>query len=316
MGGFACAHAEKRHRLDRTLNGLGKKGYVGSCYAKDAKYKPFSFGALLSEGLSGKMLYVKLVLLILMCGSIMGLLHSPSIHHGDNHRRSTQSPEMSTAMRTTSGADEPDSGYTSDLRVDWSRVSMTVQQVAREGDGGLRVGILYQEWIDEEELSNLPDPSSAPEGGYDVVAVELQCSGAAGWSKDVPRLHLQLAAGRSEEHGRQAAHVIVVGRIFPAPNLFRCKVMRDDDVWLYRPDLSELRQKLALPTGSCRLAMPFRTLGTNSIRTNTCLCHNTRTSTMSLQSTKPPRGPHVVSSLESLMGKLRPCAGRRVVSEG
>ncbi|VAI13525.1 unnamed protein product [Triticum turgidum subsp. durum] len=253
------------------------------------------------------MLYVKLVLLILMCGSFMGLLHSPSIHHGGD-QRSTQSPEMSTVMRT-SDAGEPDSGYTSDLRVDWSSVSMAVQRVAREGDGGLRVGILnfdgdemdqwrallpaaaavhldrvagnvtwahlYPEWIDEEELyhapacPDLPEPSPAPEGGYDVVAVKLPCSGAAGWSKDVPRLHLQLAAarlaaGRSEEHGRRAAaHVIVVSRCFPAPNLFRCKdeVMRDGDVWLYRPDMGELRQKLALPVGSCRLAMPLRALG-------------------------------------------------------
>ncbi|XP_037432572.1 UDP-glucuronate:xylan alpha-glucuronosyltransferase 1-like isoform X1 [Triticum dicoccoides] len=305
MAGFACAHAEKRHRLDRTLNGRSKKGYVGSCCAKD---KPFSFSALLfPQGLSGKMLYVKLVLLILMCGSFMGLLHSPSIHHGGD-QRSTQSPEMSTVMRT-SDAGEPDSGYTSDLRVDWSSVSMAVQRVAREGDGGLRVGILnfdgdemdqwrallpaaaavhldrvagnvtwahlYPEWIDEEELyhapacPDLPEPSPAPEGGYDVVAVKLPCSGAAGWSKDVPRLHLQLAAarlaaGRSEEHGRRAAaHVIVVSRCFPAPNLFRCKdeVMRDGDVWLYRPDMGELRQKLALPVGSCRLAMPLRALG-------------------------------------------------------
>lgn len=67
-------------------NGLSKKGYVGSCYAK---YKPFSFSALLPQGLSGKMLYVKLVLLILLCGSFMGLLHSPSIHHGGD-QRSTQ----------------------------------------------------------------------------------------------------------------------------------------------------------------------------------------------------------------------------------
>jgi hypothetical protein len=53
-----------------------------SCYAKDAKYKPL--GALLPESFSGKMFYVKLVLLVLMCGSFMGLLHSPSIHHGDD----------------------------------------------------------------------------------------------------------------------------------------------------------------------------------------------------------------------------------------
>ncbi|KAM0860529.1 hypothetical protein ACQ4PT_046503 [Festuca glaucescens] len=303
MRGFACAHAEKRHRLDRTLNSLSKKGYVGSCYAKDVKYKPL--GALLPEGFSGKMFYVKLVLLVLMCGSFMGLLHSPSIHH-DDEEHNTQSPEVSKVMWTSNATGEPDSGYASNVRIDWSRISMAVQQVAREGDG-LRVGLLnfygeemdqwrtvlprtaavstvhlervssnvtwehlYPEWIDEEELYAAPTcpdlPEPAPEGlEYDVVAVKLPCSGAAGWSKDVPRLHLQLAAARLATAGRseKAAHVVVVSQCFPAPNLFRCKdeVIRDGDVWVYRPDVGELRRKLALPVGSCKLAMPIKALG-------------------------------------------------------
>ncbi|KAM0852401.1 hypothetical protein ACQ4PT_051782 [Festuca glaucescens] len=283
-------------------NSLSKKGYVGSCYAKDAKYKPL--GALLPEGFSGKMFYVKLVLLVLMCGSFMGLLHSPSIHHDDD-QHSTQSPEVSKVMWTSNATDETDSGYASNVRIDWSRISMAVQQVAR-GDG-LRVGLLnfdgeemdqwrtvlprtavvsavhlervstnvtwehlYPEWIDEEELYAPPEcpdlPEPAVEGlEYDVVAVKLPCSGAAGWSKDVPRLHLQLAAARLTAAGRksEAAHVVVVSQCFPAPNLFRCKdeVMRDGDVWMYRPDVGELRRKLALPVGSCKLAMPIKALG-------------------------------------------------------
>ncbi|XP_047077041.1 UDP-glucuronate:xylan alpha-glucuronosyltransferase 1-like [Lolium rigidum] len=304
MRGFACAHAEKRHRLDRTLNCISKKGCVGSCYAKDVKYKPL--GALLPEGFSGKMFYVKLVLLVLMCGSFMGLLHSPSIHHGDDENN-TQSPEASKLM-WTSNADQKDSGYVSNVRIDWSRISMAVQEVSRAEDQ-LRVGLLnfdgvemdqwrtllprnaavsvvhlervssnvtwehlYPEWVDEEELyaaptcPDLPEPAPAPEGlEYDVVAVKLPCSGAAGWSKDVPRLHLQLAAARLATAGRseKAAHVVVVSQCFPAPNLFRCKdeVIRDGDVWVYRPDVGELRRKLALPVGSCKLAMPIKALG-------------------------------------------------------
>jgi hypothetical protein len=209
-----------------------------------------------------------------------------------------------------------DSGYVSNVRIDWSRISTAVQQVAGAEDQ-LRVGLLnfdgeemdqwrtvlprtatvsavhldrvdsnvtwehlYPEWIDEEELyaapacPDLPEPAPAPEGlEYDVVAVKLPCSGAAGWSKDVPRLHLQLAAARLAAAGRkpEAAHVVVVSQCFPAPNLFRCKdeVMRDGDVWLYRPDLGELQRKLALPVGSCKLAMPIKTLGTHL----SCACH-------------------------------------------
>lgn len=196
------------------------------------------------------------------------------------------------------------------LKIDWSKISMAVQEVAQAEDG-LRVGLLnfgegeidqwrallphteasavhldhvesnvtwehlYPEWIDEEELyhaptcPDLPEPAVAPDARFDIVAVKLPCRRAANWSKDVPRLHLQLAAARLAAHrssadGRRPAHVLVVSRCFPIPNLFRCKdeVMRDGDVWLYRPDMDELRQKLALPVGSCKLAMPFKALGT------------------------------------------------------
>jgi len=67
---------------------LSRKDCIGRYYGKDAKYRPFS--ALLPEGWSGKVLYVKLVLVLLMCGSFMGLLNSPSIHLADEHHHTTQ----------------------------------------------------------------------------------------------------------------------------------------------------------------------------------------------------------------------------------
>jgi hypothetical protein len=66
---------------------LSRKDCIGRYYGKDAKYRPFS--ALLPEGWSGKVLYVKLVLVLLMCGSFMGLLNSPSIHLADEHHHTT-----------------------------------------------------------------------------------------------------------------------------------------------------------------------------------------------------------------------------------
>jgi xylan alpha-glucuronosyltransferase len=71
------------YRLDSRTS-LSKRDYMSSYYGKDAKYRPFS--ALLPEGWSGKVLYVKLVLVLLMCGSFMGLLHSPSIRPADEQQ--------------------------------------------------------------------------------------------------------------------------------------------------------------------------------------------------------------------------------------
>ncbi|CAL5021468.1 unnamed protein product [Urochloa decumbens] len=312
MRGFACAHAEKRHRLDRTFSSLSKKDCIGRYYSKDAKYRPFS--ALLPEGSSGKMLYVKLVLVLLMCGSFMGLLHSPSIHLADEHHH-TKAAQVSKAS-WMSHPDAPNAGYASTLKIDWSQIESAVGHVAAPAEGsggGLRVALLnfdageveqwrarlphtdattvhlphagsnvtwahlYPEWIDEEELygkpscPQLPAPAVAEKEAYDVVAVKLPCGRAASWSKDVARLHLQLAAARlAARHGRRrgsaaaAAHVLVVSRCFPMPNLFKCRdevaPARRGDVWLYRPDAAELDQKLALPVGSCQLAMPFAAL--------------------------------------------------------
>jgi xylan alpha-glucuronosyltransferase len=197
--------------------------------------------------------------------------------------------------------DAPNSGYTSSLQIDWSQIAKTMQEV---GGGSTRVALLnfddeevkewrarlphtdastvrldpvgsdvtwerlYPEWIDEEELHGKPScpvlPEPAEEGRYDVVAVKLPCGRAASWSKDVARLHLQLAAARlAARPGKQEAHVLVVSRCFPMPNLLRCRdeVARDGDARLYRPDADELRRKLALPVGSCELAMPFKALG-------------------------------------------------------
>ncbi|TVU29697.1 hypothetical protein EJB05_21276 [Eragrostis curvula] len=306
MRGFACAHAEKRHRLDRTFTSLSRKGYIGSYYAKDAKYKPLS--ALLPEGSSGKMLYVKLALVLLMCGSFMGLLHSPSIRLADEqHQTQSDAPQASWM----SHPDAPNSGYASSLQIEWSQITKAMQAVGGAEDGRTRVALLnfdddeveewrarlphtdaspvhldhvggdvtwerlYPEWIDEEELygkpscPHLPEPKPEAEP-FDVVAVKLPCGRAASWSKDVARLHLQLAAARlAARHGgdreEAAAHVLVVspGRCFPAPNLFKCRdeVAREGDAWLYRPDAAELRRKLELPVGSCELAMPFSALG-------------------------------------------------------
>ncbi|PWA51290.1 Glycosyl transferase, family 8 [Artemisia annua] len=58
---------------------------------------------------------------------------------------------------------------------------------------------LYPNWIDEEQRYHVPKcPSlpklSVPAKMIDVIAIKLPCRNKANWSKDVARLHLQLAS--------------------------------------------------------------------------------------------------------------------------
>ncbi|KAL7090530.1 hypothetical protein ACP275_12G046600 [Erythranthe tilingii] len=125
---------------------------------------------------------------------------------------------------------------------------------------------LYPEWIDEEQEEELPKCPSLPGVEFprkrvDLVAVKLPCRNEGNWSRDVARLHLQMAAAgvAASFKGNYPVHLVFVTTCFPIPNLFTCKdlVAREGNVWLYRPDLDALRQKIQLPIGSCELALPL-----------------------------------------------------------
>ncbi|KAF7840089.1 UDP-glucuronate:xylan alpha-glucuronosyltransferase 1-like [Senna tora] len=129
---------------------------------------------------------------------------------------------------------------------------------------------LYPEWIDEEEETEVPIcpslPSLRPPGiRLNLIAVKLPCRSGArdtNWSRDVARLHLQLAAAglAASFKGNYPVNVLFITNCFPIPNLFTCKelVAHEGNVWLYKPNLSVLRQKVQLPVGSCELALPMR----------------------------------------------------------
>ncbi|CAA0823300.1 UDP-glucuronate\\x3axylan alpha-glucuronosyltransferase 1 [Striga hermonthica] len=122
---------------------------------------------------------------------------------------------------------------------------------------------LYPEWIDEEQEEVVPTCPSLPQieiprQQFDLLAVKLPCRGGE-WSRDVARLHLQISAARLAAATSRQLHLLFLTKCFPLPNLFPCRdlVVRQGDVWLYRPRLDELREKLRLPVGSCELALPL-----------------------------------------------------------
>lgn len=128
--------------------------------------------------------------------------------------------------------------------------------------------VLYPEWIDEEQEVEVPSCPSLPKleiprNRIDLIAVKLPCKNDGNWSRDVARLHLQLAAAglAVSAKGSYPAHVLFVTKCFPIPNLFTCKqlVARKGNAWLYKPHLNVLREKIQLPVGSCELALPLGT---------------------------------------------------------
>lgn len=130
---------------------------------------------------------------------------------------------------------------------------------------------LYPEWIDEVEEFEVPTCPSLPliqvpgKPRIDLVIAKLPCDKSGKWSRDVARLHLQLAAARvaASCKGLHDVHVILVSECFPIPNLFTGQelVARQGNIWLYKPNLHQLRHKLQLPVGSCELSVPLQAKG-------------------------------------------------------
>ncbi|KAI3936416.1 hypothetical protein MKW98_000690 [Papaver atlanticum] len=224
---------------------------------------------------------VKLVLLVITGGTFLTLLRSPAV--------SDSKPAA-------------DARYTSDLDINWVDISETLAKLTEGQDkigllnfneseiGRWREEVptakhvvlhldfagedvtwesLYPEWIDEEEESEVPvcpslsRPKSYRNYNIDLVAVKLPCrKSGQNWSRDVARLHLQLAAARIAASAKNdfPVPVLFVTDCFPLPNLFTCKelVVREGNAWLYNPKIDTLHQKLQLPVGSCELSLPKR----------------------------------------------------------
>lgn len=121
---------------------------------------------------------------------------------------------------------------------------------------------LFPEWIDEEQVFEVPKcpyfpmPFVRKGTKLDLVVAKLPCSHH--WSRDVVRLQVQLAAGVVAS-STETAHVLVLSTCRPLPNLFTCGELLAErpNAWLFKVDLVKLRKKLALPVGSCELAVPL-----------------------------------------------------------
>ncbi|KAH7680926.1 Glucuronosyltransferase protein [Dioscorea alata] len=291
---------EARHRLAGTTHVDASKRR--SLRSGDLKETDKSMGSP-ERSSSCKIHSLKLVLGIIIFGTLLMLFHCPAAYHRDNSMNvGSRSKIVDVGWiweRTT-----PDSRYASDLDINWVDISKVIQKLDGRR-GKLKIGLLnfnvtevnywqqlltrsestivhldhanssltweelYPEWIDEEEESevptcpHLPKPKVPGRPQFDLIAVKLPCDKSGNWSRDVARLHLQLATAELAAefvNVKRSVHVLLVTDCFPIPNLFTCKdlVEREGNAWLYRPDTGVLMEKLKLPVGSCKLSLPLK----------------------------------------------------------
>ncbi|XP_061363626.1 UDP-glucuronate:xylan alpha-glucuronosyltransferase 1-like isoform X1 [Gastrolobium bilobum] len=286
---------EARHRLPASFEDLYKRRLPRS-KVKDVE-KPFHL-SIQDRNSRCKFSFLKLILLITICGTFVTLLYSPEVYN-TNHLSSSSS-RHNFVNRWIWGGSDP--RYMSNIDTDWNDILKITEKLKGKNEfqgiglvnfnktetnhwehlipdathvvlpldyaaKNMTWESLYLEWIDEEEETEVPVCPSLPSLRspgirLNLIAVKLPCRNGGNWSRDVARLHLQLAAAAlaASFKGNYSVYVLFITNCFPIPNLFTCKelVGREGNAWLYRPNLSVLREKVQLPVGSCELALPMR----------------------------------------------------------
>jgi hypothetical protein len=134
---------------------------------------------------------------------------------------------------------------------------------------------LFPEWIDEEEETDVPSCPEIPMPDFevydslDMIVAKLPCKyPEEGWNREVFRLQVHLlAANLAVKKGRRdwnwRTKVVFWSKCRPMLELFRCDdlVKQEGDWWFYEPEMTKLEQKVSLPIGSCKLALPLWTQG-------------------------------------------------------
>ncbi|KAJ8762934.1 hypothetical protein K2173_023063 [Erythroxylum novogranatense] len=297
-GATSPSSVEPRHRLTSSTSNISEDGGRRSLRDRDLRdvEKAIQFPSQY-KNLICKVSTLKLVLLIIALGTLVTLYHSPPVYVADHPsssvaRASFVRDGVASDPRYTSTS-EVDWDQISDIidrlndtkdyqgigllnfnssEIDnWGQFLPDIEHVVlnlNHAAKNITWESLYPEWIDEDEAFEVPTCPSLPsvkapgKPRIDLIAVKLPCNNAGRWSRDVARLHLQLAAAgvAASAKSYRPVRVLLVTDCLPTPNLFTCKelILHEGNVWLYEPDLNTLRAKLQLPAGSCELAVPMK----------------------------------------------------------
>ncbi|KAJ4869034.1 UDP-glucuronate:xylan alpha-glucuronosyltransferase 1 [Raphanus sativus] len=297
---IAATGGDSRRRLSASIEAICKRRFRRNSKdgGRPDMVKPFNIinfptGNKISSCCCSKFQIVKVLLFVLLLATLFTIIYSPEVyHHSLSHSSSRwiwrrQDSRYVSDLEinwddVTKTLESVQEGRTIGvLNFDlneiqrWRELAKTKENEDEENvivldldyaDKNVTWDALYPEWIDEEQDTEVPvcpdlPKIKVPTRRLDLIVVKLPCRKEGNWSRDVGRLHLQMAAATvaASAKGFFRGHVLFVSRCFPIPNLFRCKdlVSRRGDVWLYKPNLDTLRDKLQLPIGSCELSLPL-----------------------------------------------------------
>ncbi|KAF2296589.1 hypothetical protein GH714_000404 [Hevea brasiliensis] len=209
------------------------------------------------RNLNCKITTLKIVLVIIALGTLITFFHSPAVHIADHPSTSGSRPSLVDLWIGEDAASDP--RYISTADIDWDQISDFIDRLndSAEYQG---IGLLNFNMKKKNLRFPLPSVPKLKVPGkprIDVIAVKLPCDKSGRWSRDVARLHLQLAAASLAASAKSyhPVHVLLVTDCFPTPNLFTCKelIFHEGNLWLYQPNLNVLREKLQLPVGHVNL---------------------------------------------------------------
>ncbi|GMI77083.1 plant glycogenin-like starch initiation protein 2, glucuronic acid substitution of xylan 3 [Hibiscus trionum] len=299
MRSSSMSPKEPRHRVSAFSEHTSRRGFQRNKVFKHVE-KAFNI-PIRYRNCNCKISFVKAVLVIILLGTLFTLLRSPAVYVSDSpsnfesrpgsverwiRRTATEDPryvsildvnwdKISNVIEKLTDRDEYQGigllNFNNSETDQWKQLLPDAEHVTLQLDpvaDNVTWESLYPEWIDEEEEFEVPNCPSLPslqapgKPRLDLIAVKLPCNKLGKWSRDVARLHLQLAAARlaASSKGFHAVHVLFFTDCFPIPNLFTGKdlVACEGNAWLYTPNLNRLREKIRLPVGSCELSVPLQ----------------------------------------------------------
>ncbi|OVA12561.1 Glycosyl transferase [Macleaya cordata] len=136
----------------------------------------------------------------------------------------------------------------------------------------------FPEWIDEEKKWRSPSCPEIPMPNYenydefDVVVSNVPCGNESEKEgiRDVFRLQVNLVVanlvvrnGRYINGQDRSIYVVFIGSCGPMWEIFRCDdlIRHEGKVWIYKPDLRRLKQKVLMPVGTCQLGLTYKKQG-------------------------------------------------------